>query len=280
VAVDDLLEAQGQRGALSTVVDGDTLPDQPVDAVRQGVVSDVPLMIGTARDEQKLYVAGRPGTDRRRRARTPGAGLSAPACRRPGAEVIAVYRSSRAARGLPATNHDIVDAVATASRFRMPGLRLAEAQRAHQPKTFVYQFDWESPARGGTLGACHGLEIPFVFGTIGRTGDDRMSGSGGHRPLSGQMMDAWIAFARTATPPRRHRVVAGLRRRRPPHHGVRPRDRRPGGAVRGGAGPLGVDDRHPTPDRSSPCSTRSGPSSRRTSSSPGASMAPIASRSG
>jgi para-nitrobenzyl esterase len=112
-----------------------------------------------------------------------------------------LYRSSRRARGLPAGDHDVVDAVATASRFRVPAARLAAAQRAHQPRTFVYQFDWTSPARGGALGACHGLEIPFVFGTIGRTGDDRMSGTGPDADrLSGRMMDAWVAFARHGDP--------------------------------------------------------------------------------
>ena len=114
---------------------------------------------------------------------------------------MAVYRASRLERGLPADNLDIIDAVITASRFRQPALRLAEAQQAHQPATFVYQVDWESPARRGALGACHGIEIPFVFGTLGRTGDDRMSGSGPDADrLADQMMDAWIAFARHGDP--------------------------------------------------------------------------------
>lgn len=169
--------------------------------MRDGLVGDVPLMVGTARDEQKLYVApDRAPIDDHELERQVRAYLPRRAADQ-AAEVIDVYRRSRADRGLPATNHDIVDAVATASRFRMPGLRLAETQRAHQPNTFVYQFDWESPARRGALGACHGLEIPFVFGSIGRTGDDRMSGTGPEADrLSGQMMDAWIAFARTGDP--------------------------------------------------------------------------------
>lgn len=199
--VSDMLQAQGSRGALAPVVDGDTLPDAPLAAVRDGELRDIPMVIGTARDEQKLYVAAdRPEITRdeleRQIAETLPRGTGHRA-----AEVVEVYLASRAARGLPHTLHDLSDAVATASRFRVPALRLAEAQRAHQPATFVYQFDWESPARGGTLGACHGLEIPFVFGTIGTTGDDRMSGSGPDADrLSGQMMDAWTAFARTGDP--------------------------------------------------------------------------------
>jgi para-nitrobenzyl esterase len=115
--------------------------------------------------------------------------------------VIEVYRESRTVRGLGATPHDIVDAITTASRFRMPAIRLAESQRAHQPRTFLYQFDWESPARGGAMGARHGLEIPFVFGTIHNEGNDRAIGTGESvERLSQQMMDAWIAFATDGDP--------------------------------------------------------------------------------
>lgn len=199
--VGDMLEAQGARGALRPVVGDDTLPHQPLGAVRDAFASDVPLMVGTARDEQKLYVpADRPQIgeadleEESRRILPRRAGDRV-------AEVIGAYRDSRSARALPHTNLDILDALATASRFRVPALQLAEAQRAHQPRTFVYQFDWESPARRGTLGACHGLEIRFVFGVIGRTGDDRMTGSGPEAErLSHQMMDAWVAFARHGDP--------------------------------------------------------------------------------
>ena len=200
-AVADMLQAQGARGAIAPVIDGDSLPQRPLAAVRDGIAAAIPLMAGTARDEQKLYVAAdRPDIDEAELARQVAGFLPRRAADRV-ADVIEVYRRSRSDRGLPAGNHDLVDAVATASRFRMPATRLCEAQEAHQPQTFLYQVDWESPARGGTLGACHGIEIPFVFGTIGRTGDDRMSGSGEDAELlSHQMMDAWIAFARHGDP--------------------------------------------------------------------------------
>jgi para-nitrobenzyl esterase len=201
VEVAALLQAQGSRGALRPVVDGSTLPEVPMTAVRDGIAADIPLMIGTARDEQKLYVApGRDAIDDAELERRVRATIPRRAVDRAG-EVVMTYRSSRLERGLPADNLDIIDALVTASRFRQPALRLAEAQQAHQPATFVYQVDWESPARRGTLGACHGIEIPFVFGTLGRTGDDRMTGSGADADrLAGQMMDAWIAFARGGDP--------------------------------------------------------------------------------
>ncbi len=200
-AVADLLQAQGPRGPLSPLVDGASIPTHPLNAVRQGAVADVALLVGTARDEQKLYVApDRPPLSDDELVEAIAAWLPTRAADR-AAEMASVYRTSRADHGLPSSNLDIADAVATASRFRLPATRLAEAQRVHQPQTYLYQVDWESPARRGALGACHGIEVPFVFGTIGANGDDRMTGSGpAADTLTSQMMDAWIAFARTGDP--------------------------------------------------------------------------------
>jgi para-nitrobenzyl esterase len=200
-SVEALLRAQGPRGPLSPVVDGRSLPQRPISAVREGFARQVPLMVGTNRDEQKLYVpAQREPIDDAELLRQVREQLPRAAAER-AADVIAVYRASRSARQLPHDQHDLADAIATASRFRIPATRLCEAQLAHQPRTFLYQFDWESPARRGTLGACHGLEIPFVWGTVGKTGNDRFSGVGPEADqLSREMMDAWLAFAKTGDP--------------------------------------------------------------------------------
>lgn len=200
--VEELVSAQGTRGALSPIVDGSSLPVPPLDHIRTGALTGIPLMIGSTRDEQKLYVAG---SQRDELAEDDLVSRVAAILPRRGQErapeVVRVYRDSRRERGLPATTLDILDAVGTTSRFRLPALRVAEAYAEHEPRTFVYQFDYPSPARGGALGACHGLEVPFVFGAVGRTGDDRMTGSGPEvEALQGQMMDAWIAFARAGDP--------------------------------------------------------------------------------
>lgn len=199
---EEMVRAQGPRGALSPIVDGDSLPVAPMEAIEAGHLADIPLMLGTTRDEQKLYVATAP------REPLSDAALEAQVetvlprrAQGRAAEVVDLYRASRAERGLPADNLDLIDAVGTTSRFRLPALRVAEASSRHQPKTFLYEFDYTSPARGGSMGACHGLEVPFVFGAIGRNGDDRLTGSGpAVERLQHQMMDAWIAFARTGDP--------------------------------------------------------------------------------
>ena len=51
------------------------------------------------------------------------------------------------------------------------------------------------------LGACHGIEIAFVFGRVGTAGSEKFAGSGPEADrLSEVMMDAWLAFARDGAP--------------------------------------------------------------------------------
>ena len=88
-------------------------------------------------------------------------------------------------------------------------IALATGHARSQPATYMYLFDWRSPmndGQDGTLGACHALDLPFTFGALSspaaRTfacGDppQRLEQA---RQLSGQMMDAWIAFAKTGDP--------------------------------------------------------------------------------
>ncbi|HEY2733236.1 MAG TPA: carboxylesterase family protein, partial [Polyangiales bacterium] len=182
----------------SPIVDGVHLPERPLQAVREGQAKDIPLLIGTNRDESKFYMNPKrsqldaDGLAQRVRAVLPHKAREA------AAPLIETYRASRASRDLPHTNNDILDAIETAARFAIPASRLADAQSAHQPATFVYLFDWESPAYRGTLGACHALELSFVFGTTGVPNMDRLTGTGpAVDQLSHQMMDAWLAFAKT-----------------------------------------------------------------------------------
>jgi para-nitrobenzyl esterase len=78
---------------------------------------------------------------------------------------------------------------------------LAAAQGAQGVGTFVYLFDWESPAFGGVLGSCHALELPFVFGVVHVPAVQLFTGSGpAVELLSRQMQQAWLAFARTGDP--------------------------------------------------------------------------------
>ena len=115
--------------------------------------------------------------------------------------VIDVFVRSRSSRGLAHSPTDIFDAVTTAVRFHVPTHRFALAQKQYQADTYQYLFTWESPARRGAFGACHALEMPFVFGTLDAPTQDKFAGSGPEaEALATNMMDSWLAFARTGNP--------------------------------------------------------------------------------
>jgi para-nitrobenzyl esterase len=116
-------------------------------------------------------------------------------------EAVAVYRQSRTARGESTTPPELWSAIMTDRRFRMPMMRLAERHAAHTPQTYAYLFTWRSPGDGGRLGAAHGVEVPFVFGTLDAP-ELRESVPDGADvgQLSEQMQDAWLVFARSGSP--------------------------------------------------------------------------------
>jgi para-nitrobenzyl esterase len=202
VAADDLVTAQTavearRSGAMvfAPVIDGDVVVDEAEPA-------GVPLIAGTNVDEWKLLGMRDP-----KRADLDEDGLRRRVERATGdrtAEVIDVYRDARAARGEGVSPADLWYAIQTDVFFRVPALRTADRHAGYAP-TFAYLFGWRSPALDGWLGACHVLEIPFVFGLQGTADLAGFTGSGPDADaLSDRMMSAWLAFARGEEPWLRH----------------------------------------------------------------------------
>jgi para-nitrobenzyl esterase len=178
--------------AFQPVVDGVLLPKAPIQAVREGNAAGIPVLTGTNLDEQQLFlIANPPKLDRaqllERLARLFGDGERAHG----------VYASDRPG----ASEDDLYSAVLSDRIFRIPAIRLAEAQSGHEAKTYLYLFTWRSRAFGGRLGACHALEIPFVFNNLTRGGVEAFIGQGDlPSQLAEAMHDAWIAFAHGGDP--------------------------------------------------------------------------------
>ena len=172
-----------------------TLPEPPLAAVRAGNAAGVPMLVGTTRDEWRLFEFLDPG-----HREMNDAGFLDRAVARVGREaaprLTEVYRKD-APDAAPA---DHFAAFETDRVFRVPAVRLADAQTPHAP-VYGYEFAWPSPARRGALGSCHAIELPFVFGTLAAPGMAAFSGSGPEAEcLSGVVMDAWAAFARSGDP--------------------------------------------------------------------------------
>ena len=186
-------------GALTfqPVVDGSVLPRPAIDAVRAGSAAGVRLVAGTTADEWNLFylrerVSGPLSDDRLRRrlARLVGDDRVD--------DVIDAYRQAR-----PGADADqVLCAVMTDHVFRQPAVRLAEAQLAHDARVAMYRFDLGSTAMGGALGACHAIDVPFVFDNLDRGGVDLLLGGvdDGTRRLAARTRAAWAAVAHAGAP--------------------------------------------------------------------------------
>jgi para-nitrobenzyl esterase len=185
------------RLAFQPVVDGTLLPRSPFDAIRDGSAAGVDLVIGTTADEWNLFQLqarsnGNVTDDRlvRRLARVVGEDRVE--------DTLAVYRDAR-----PATDLDgLFCAVMTDGVFRMPAIRVAEAQAAHTTRVSMYRFDYRSTAFGGVLGACHAIDVPFTFANLDRRGVELMLGGidEGTQRLAERTSRAWSSAARTGSP--------------------------------------------------------------------------------
>jgi para-nitrobenzyl esterase len=182
--------------ALQPVTDGAVLPELPIDGVRKGAAAATPVIVGTNLDEWKVMNARNPeiqnldeaGLLKRIRWVAPSRDAQA---------LAETYRKSLAKRGVPNRPGDIFTAIETDQKFRIPAVRLAEAQQSRGQSAYNYIFTWKSPAFGGALGAHHALELGFLFGNYGE-------GYGGSGPaadaVSRNIQDAWLAFARNGDP--------------------------------------------------------------------------------
>ncbi len=172
----------------------DVLPKAPVEALREGASSEVSTLVGTTLEEWKLFTIMLPEESLRTRVVRPLRNL----CEKAGRsvdEVIAAYEASGASSEL-----DLRNALETDRNFRIPAIRLAEAQVANGAPTWMYRFDWKTPAFGGRMGACHALEIPFVFDNLDAPGVDVFTGGAAPQPLASKMHAAWVAFAKSGDP--------------------------------------------------------------------------------
>lgn len=174
----------------SPVIDGDVLPVTPWQALADGAGRDVDVVVGHTRDEQRLFtvVEGMLGKVTEEQAAT------ALHIFAPGPDGARRYRA-----GYPAAGPgELFELVSSDWLFRMPSLHLAEAQVAGGGRAHLYELAWPAPGMGGAFGACHGLDIPLVFGNLGGGQPAVLFGespSAAAEELSAQMRTAWTSFA-------------------------------------------------------------------------------------
>jgi para-nitrobenzyl esterase len=182
------------------IVDGVVLDQAPELAMAEPEAERVPVLIGTTRDEAALYIALDPSSIELEPdgvVRRLGRLVSHDAAH----GVVDAYLEARTARHEPVTGRDLWTAVVSDYVFRLPSVHLAERYAAHGAAAYSYLFSWESPFLGGAFGSCHGLDVPFVFGSVANPAVHPFTGGGEDAfALSMRMRHAWLAFARTGDP--------------------------------------------------------------------------------
>ncbi|MFD4631777.1 carboxylesterase/lipase family protein [Streptomyces sp. NPDC058284] len=179
----------------SPVVDGETLAATPWQALADGAGRRIDLLAGHTRHEQRLLTAldGLLGQVSQAQAAT---ALHTFAPHPDGADR---YRAAHPAAG----PDELYDLVLSDWVFRMPTLHLAEAQAGAGGRVHVYELTWPAPGMGGVLGACHGLDVPLVFGTPDRGRPAALIGAAGMaqaEAVSAGMRAAWTSFAAHGDP--------------------------------------------------------------------------------
>ncbi|UQX04301.1 carboxylesterase family protein [Streptomyces sp. RerS4] len=174
--------------AFGLVVDPDTLPVDPLEAA---TASEAALLVGWTSQEHRLWLAPTGGMRTLDRL---GPLAVALARARSGKDRAAVRALRTALPDLgPA---DLAGHLLTDRLLRDPLRRLAGARRT--APSHLYEFRWPSGVPG--LGACHALELGFVFDTLGVPESSWLAGPDAPQHLADEMHAAWVRFATVGDP--------------------------------------------------------------------------------
>jgi para-nitrobenzyl esterase len=184
--------------AFSPVVDGHYLPANPYDPVAPPFSKDIPMIVGTNKDEALLFLRGNKAVftmnedDLRQRV---GAMFHDKAD-----QVLDVYQRSRP----NASPTDIFVAIQTAQMFWANAVKMAERKAAQNgAPVYMYRFTYESEVLANDdppypLKASHAMEMAFKFD------HPQLTGLIGKRPerfqAASNMSHAWASFARNSDP--------------------------------------------------------------------------------
>jgi para-nitrobenzyl esterase len=174
------------------VVDGLVLMDYPEIEIAKGRAAGVDLLIGWCANESNVNRLARnsgileagfrgqlqPYLSKRSRSLD---------------EALTAYRELHPDRAvLDLLSHAHSDAM-----YRVPSIKLAEAQVRLQDSVWLYEFAWPTPVGDGRFGSPHTLEIPFVFDQLVAPA---LHGHSPPRGLATDIHGAWVQFAKTGRP--------------------------------------------------------------------------------
>lgn len=168
---------------LKPFADGDVIPTSPLRAIRDGGAHELPVIAGATRHEINAV---------RMRFQADGDGATSML------ERLGLERERHAAYAEHVGTDDPLGQALTDATFRVPVQKFLEA-RGDSP-TYAYDFRWPSYV-GDAVGACHCLELPFVFDNLdAERVRDALHGPDAPQSLADEMHGAWVRFVTDGDP--------------------------------------------------------------------------------
>ena len=186
------LRKEGKPGNVgwNTVLDGDMFPYQPTDAAAMELSKNVPLLVGTTKNEFAAFAPTPKNLtmDEVKNTLQKKYGDKTDA-------YIAAVKQAYPATDKPSQYNDI--------EFNFRSLAIKQADRKSglngSAPVYMYLFAWQSPVNDGLYKAMHCMDIAFEFDNISRC--EEMTGGGKDAyVLASKMSSAWVNFARTGNP--------------------------------------------------------------------------------
>lgn len=195
VKVQNDLKAEGKSfpglGGLAwiPVLDGSFLPYQPTEAAAKEISKNIPLLIGSTKNEFTPFA---PGTR----------DITMEAAK----EILEKKYKDQAPAFISAVKKAYPNTVKPSDYtdidlvFRPGVIRQANQKAtAGAAPVYMYLFSWQSPVNDGIYKSMHCMELPFMFNNISRC--EEMTGGGKEAYiLADKMSGAWINFAKTGNP--------------------------------------------------------------------------------
>jgi para-nitrobenzyl esterase len=167
-----------------------SVPQHPGEALARGASEKVPLLIGTTRHENAMFLAYEP--ERELDEATLQARLK-PLFGHRLADVLETFK-----RGHPAATPTELYLLITSTSPRIASIQLAECKlTGGTTPVWMYLLAWESPALDGFVRASHGMCVPLTMDTCESMPATRYPGA---RVLATQMSAGWAAFGRFGDP--------------------------------------------------------------------------------
>jgi para-nitrobenzyl esterase len=186
--------AERRRRGFNPVAGQPGLPTHPFDPVAPALSADIPLMIGTNKDEMTIFFTSSKwfeemDDDDQLEVRLRGfVGEDA-------TSLIGIYRKARP----DADVRSLFLAIVGDQGMRLPSLQIADRKSAQAAApVFVYYFTKETAVLEGQLRSPHTLEIPYVFDTTAVT--PMVKPRADAKALANIMSQTWATFAASGNP--------------------------------------------------------------------------------